>query len=514
MNTNLHTHRRRTAALLLVAAVVMTSSPSATATQSWAPVRPEVIRSSDNVVLRWNAAALQGVRDSKLGPPMVARALAIMHTCMYDAWSAYDRTAVGTRLGDELRRPRRERTLPNIVEAVSFAAYRAAVDLFPDDRDSVFDPLMATLGYDPADTTTDVSTPAGVGNRACAAVLDFRHHDGANQLGDEPGGAEGVHYSDYTGYQPVNEPMDLTAPFDPEGVEDPARWQPLRYADANGVMVEPSFVGAHWSEVVPFALPTSSALRSPIGPATPSSRRFRTQARKLVAISAGLTDRQKTIAEYWADGPNSELPPGHWNLFAAHVSHRDDHGSSKQGIERDIKLFFALNNALFDAGIVAWDAKRAFDSARPITTIRYLFRGRMVRAWAGPYKGTRLIDGAAWHPYQPSWFPTPPFPEYASGHSNFSAAGAEVLRLFTGSDRFGASVRIPAGSSNVEPGAVPARDVMLSWPTFTAAANQAGISRRYGGIHFTQGDLDARETGRLCGENAWQLAQRYFDGTA
>src|ERR1700738_2250073 len=82
-------------------------------------------RDSDNVVLLWNEAALQGVRDSKLGPPMVARALAIVHTCAYDAWAAYDHQAVGTRLGAALRRPPRERTLANRNTAISFAAYRA-----------------------------------------------------------------------------------------------------------------------------------------------------------------------------------------------------------------------------------------------------------------------------------------------------------------------------------------------------------------------------------------------------
>src|SRR3989440_9247983 len=123
-------------------------------------------RASDNVVVRWNAAALQGVRDSRLGPPMVARALAIVHTCIFDAWAAYDKRAVGTRFGAGLRRPPRERTLANINAAISFAAYRAAVDLFPGDRVSVFDPLMRRLGYEPANRTTDVSTPAGVGDVA------------------------------------------------------------------------------------------------------------------------------------------------------------------------------------------------------------------------------------------------------------------------------------------------------------------------------------------------------------
>jgi hypothetical protein len=111
-------------------------------------------------------------------------------------------------------------------------------------------------------------------------------------------------------------------------------------------------------------------------------------------------------------------------------------------------------------------------------------------------------------------FPTPPFPEYSSGHSNFSAAGAEILRQFTRSDRFGGSVMFAKGSSRVEPGAVPKNPLTLSWSTFADAANEAGISRRYGGIHFEQGDLDARQTGVLAARQAWAKALTHFNGTA
>jgi hypothetical protein len=266
--------------------------------------------------------------------------------------------------------------------------------------------------------------------------------------------------------------------------------------------------------VAAFALPSGAAMRSPTGPAVSGTAPYRDQALALLHMSARLTDEQKAIVEYWADGPGSELPPGHWNLLAQYVSRRDHHGAGELGVARDVTLFFALNNALLDASVVAWDNKRAFDSARPITAIRYLFHGRKVRAWGGPYQGTRSIDGGTWLPYQQSTFPTPPFPEYASGHSNFSAAAADVLRLATGSDRFGASVTIRAGSSRVEPGAVPAKDVTLAWATFTAAANEAGLSRRLGGIHFEQADLDARATGRSCGDAAWALARRYVNGVA
>lgn len=123
-----------------------------------------------NVVVQWNQAVLQGVRDSTLGPPMVARALAIVHTCIYDAWAAYDRRAVGTQFGGRLRRPRNERTRANKNKAISFAAYRAAVDLLPGDKTTVFDALMAHLGYDINDTSMDTTTPSGSARRHHVAV--------------------------------------------------------------------------------------------------------------------------------------------------------------------------------------------------------------------------------------------------------------------------------------------------------------------------------------------------------
>ncbi|MDQ4133561.1 MAG: vanadium-dependent haloperoxidase [Actinomycetota bacterium] len=466
----------------------------------------------DSVVLRWNAAALAAVRGSRLGPPQVARGLAIIHTCIYDAWAAYDRTAAGTRLGVSLRRPAGERTLANQNKAISHAAYRAAVDIFPGLRTTLFDPLMASLGYNPSDTSTDVSTPSGVGNRACQAVLDFRHHDGSNQLGNTAGGSPGVAYSDYTGYQPYNGVMEPLAPFDPATVKDPNRWQPLRYHDATAVLVTPNWLAPHWNRVVPFALRTPSQLRSATGPAKFGSAQYLQQAQEVLAMSANLTDEHKAVVEYWADGPKSETPPGHWNLFAQFVSRRDQHGAGMAGIAADTKMFFALNNALLDASIVAWDNKVAFDSVRPITAVRFLFRGQPVRAWGGPNQGTRTIDGAVWLPYQPTYFPTPPFAEYTSGHSTFSAAGARVLELFTRSPFFGLSWTVPAGSSVVEPGATPARPVTLSWATFKDAADQAGISRRYGGIHFAQGDLDGRAQGKKVADITYGKAWALFNG--
>jgi len=264
----------------------------------------------DGIVVVWNEAFLQGVRESKLGPPMVARALAVGHTCIYDAWVAYDRVALGTRLGGTLRQPLAKRTLANKKRAISFAAYRAAVDLFPGSTSSVFDPLMQRLGYDPRDLSSDTSTATGIGNLAARAVLDFRHRDGANQLGDEPGGVAGVPYSDYTGYQPLNGPLDIRVPFDPSVVHEPNAWQPLRYVDASGSVVTPPFVGAHWWRLIPFALSPSSRLRSSDGPARYGSAEYLAQAQALLDLSAGLTDEQLDMIGYgqFPYGLDPQLP--------------------------------------------------------------------------------------------------------------------------------------------------------------------------------------------------------------
>ena len=456
-------------------------------------------QSTSNVVVQWNNAALQGVRDSKLGPPMVARALAIVHTCAYDAWAAYDEHAIGTQLGSSLRRSEAERTIENKNEAISFAAYRALVDLMPGDKASLYDPLMADLGYDPNDDSTDVTKPDGIGNVACAAVLNFRHSDGSNQLNG---------YADYTGYTPVNPPS--TVPVNPATIFDLNHWQPLQYVDATGNFVTQKYVGPFWGNVTPFAMTSGDEFSSVVrqfGPAQAGTRAFQRQAMELVDMSARLTDKQKMIAEYWANGPHTELPPGHWDLFAQFVSARDHHT-----LDDDAKMFFALTNAILDAGIAAWDAKREFDSVRPVSAIPYLFQGKTIRCWGGPGLGTVTADGSQWIPYQPSTFPTPPFAEFMSGHSAFSAAGAAILRLWTGSDRFGDSVTFPAGSSSIEPDVTPAAPVTLWWPTFSAAADEAGISRRYGGIHFKTGDLVGRMVGELVGEQAWARAGTYFRG--
>jgi hypothetical protein len=319
----------------------------------------------DTVVVQWNNAALQAIRDTHPGPPIVARMLSIAHTCMYDAWAPYDAVAVGMWLGQTLRQPVAERSESNKRKAVSFAAYRALVDLFPTEQ-SKFDSVMTSLGSDLTDASTDAQTPAGVGNVACHAVLDFRHHDGSNQLGDLHVGA----YTDYTGYAPVN---------DPDHINDPTHWQPLRVTDGHGGFVIQTFTAPHWGQVIPFALSAPDQFKPKKPNVFPTdARQYLKQAQQILEYSASLTDREKMIAEYWADGPNSELPPGHWALFAQTVSRRDRHT-----LDQDVKMFFAMTNAVFDAGISAWHFKRAYDYVRPVTAVHVLFTGQQVIVWAG-----------------------------------------------------------------------------------------------------------------------------------
>jgi hypothetical protein len=136
-----------------------------------------------------------------------------------------------------------------------------------------------------------------------------------------------------------------------------------------------------------------------------------------------------------------------------------------------------------------------------------------IRAWGGPGKGTVEMEGSQWVPYQPATFPTPPFPDFVSGESAFSAA-ASILAAWTGSDRFGDSVTIPAGSSKIEPGRTPTHPVILRWETFSDAASEAGISRRYAGTQFRSADLAGRLLGRVVAAKAWSQATTYFDGIA
>jgi hypothetical protein len=477
-----------------------------------------------NVVLAWNDAALTAISETPTAPTVASRALAMLNTAMYDAWAAYDDAALSTTTFGLHRRPPAERTEANKREAMSYAAYVVLANLYSDlrYRGVCFQDLFYALGYDPdpdgdgsVNLSTDLSTPVGVGSWAGRLVVSNRRTDGANEDCDTREGT--CLYLDNSGYAPVNAPADVTGTLT---ITDPNRWQPLIVTDLDSTsgVCEPGplraqqFTTPHWGGVAPFALgdaPISGTL-GPILWSAEDPGPYELQAREMISISGALDDEKKAIAAYWANGPDTVLPPGHWITFGQYVSERD--GNS---LDDDAQMFFALGNGVFDAGIIAWRMKRQFDSVRPLSAVHFALAGQTVRAWAGPGRGIQDIPAEQWLPYQKPCFVTPPFGEYVSGHSAFSAAGAEVLRRFTGSDAFGASVTLDANFIDREyiGGEVLTQSVTLSWTTFSEAADQSGLSRRYGGIHFERGDLDGRTVGRAAGEQAYARAQEYISGT-
>jgi hypothetical protein len=121
---------------------------------------------------------------------------------------------------------------------------------------------------------------------------------------------------------------------------------------------------------------------------------------------------------------------------------------------------------------------------------------------------------AYWLPYQKASFVTPAFPGYISGHSTFSRAAAEVLAAITGSPFFPGGL----GSYTFNPGFLlfeqgPSQTLHLQWGTYFDAADQAGLSRLFGGIHVSADDFTGRLTGSRCGQGVWALARSYFDGS-
>lgn len=522
------------AALVSMALVISMVAALATAPQARAqtggepgttwPINNYGPRAGDNVVLKWNEELLQAIRlhPAQTGPTITARALGVLHTATYDAWAAYDAVAKGTRLGSTLRRPQAERTLANKNKAISFAAYRVLVDLFPAAQHPRMNEVdlaqqMVELGYDPNDTSTDTTTPQGIGNVVAKAVLDFRHHDGSNQLGDEPARTTpdpSRRYADYTGYTPVNQW---------NAINDPWRWQPLCTLTATGVSngmpptpsegscSAPNYTiqraaTPQWSKVTPFALISPLQYRVLGPPKNPNGTYSTAEIETALADTANLTDVEKAKAEYWADGPQTEFPPGHEAVFAQALSRKRNHN-----LDTDVKLFFILGNAMLDASIAAWAWKYHYDFVRPITAIRAQKRTQMVNSWLGPNRGFGMVPGAQWMPYQQLTVVTPPFPEYVSGHSTFSGAAASVLATFNGGDTFGASVTIPRGSSKFESN-TPSTDVTLTWPTFSHASDEAGMSRRWGGIHFKSGDFHGRGLGRQVAQFVYSRAQNYIQG--
>ncbi len=570
----------------------------------------------------WDDAMLELIRQVVPAPTVHARNLFHTSAAMWDAWAAYDPTADGYFVTEKHTAddPQAAREA-----AMSQAAYRillwryATVSDLPAAVDQL-DAVMADLCYATDDDSTDGDDPIALGNRIAAAVIEFGATDGA--LEDE-------RYED-SSYRPANEAMVVT---DPGAVmNDPNSWQPLSLGvqlSQNGLPIPgnvQTYIGPHWGYVTSFALPESPT-GTPIDPGPPprlgdpeTDADFKQAALEVLRDSSQLdpadgveidispaslgnntlgsndgtgydtnpvtgepyepervprADLYRAIAEYWADGPTSETPPGHWNLLANKVADTPGferrlagEGPELDPLEWDVKTYFALNGAAHDAAIAGWGLKSYYDSVRPISMIRYMgglgqssnpggpsydpdglpleaglvevitaessapgerhedladHIGEMaVYAWRGApddpetqTSGVGWIRAVDWVPYQRPTFVTPSFAGYVSGHSTFSRVAAVVMSSITGSPYF------PGGLATwtVEEGALlheegPTTDVDLQWATYFDAADQAGVSRLYGGIHIPQDDIEGRRIGDEVGRGAWELAQTYFDGTA
>jgi hypothetical protein len=445
-------------------------------------------------------------------PTIISRQMVIPMTAMYDAWAAYDERAVGTRLGDTLRRPAAERTQQNKEIAIAHAMYLTLVDLFPGDAVFIAGQMRA-MGQDPSDVGDGPTSPQQIGRKAAQAVLEYRKNDGANQHGDAPGGKP-VPYADYTGYVPKNTVDHVT---------DPDKWQPIPFSDGKGGTHAPGFLTPHWGRVKPFALERSDQFRPPPQPLA-KSKELAQQTDEFIEFNATLSLEQKALVEFMRDGPRSTGQSGHWLQFAQDVSRRDH-----LDLDQDVKLFFAIANVAFDAFVACWDAKRFYDSSRPWTLVRHFYKGKDLRGYLGECRGTGKLPATAWMPYSPPTFLTPPFPAYPSGHSTVSGASSKMLELFTGSDEFGGYARHDAGMYTEEDCTTaqmqardgvaatdvpPTHEVILEMPTFTATADMAGISRVMGGYHIQADNVEGLALGRKIAEYSWPKYQAYFDGTA
>jgi len=561
---------------------------------------------AESVARSWNEQNLDAIRIDFPAPTVHARNLFHTSIAMWDAWAAYEPGALGYL-------HREDATAADITaarnEAISYAAYRVLSVRYLLSTNAETTSLalrnhMFALGYDPDLDSTDGDSPAALGNRIGETVLDFYSNDNSNEANN---------YTDNT-YSPKNSPLILQNPG--TNLTAPNRWQPLAFDVAqtqNGQVASEIqiFVGSHWGDVRPFAMslvPGELVYHDPgeppkLGGDTEAeyiagnltvirrSRDLDPNRPAMIDISPGaignntlgqndgtgyvsnpitnspyapnivpVGDYGRVLAEFWADGPDSETPPGHWNTLANIASDHPDFEPRLGGIgpllgqlEWDVKMYFALNGALHDAAVAAWGCKRVYDYVRPISSLRHLAGegllplepdlveevtlatsaagqrhegltpGKIaIHAWGGEpedpeneFTGAKWIHAEDWLPYQRDTFVTPAFAGYVSGHSCFSRAAAEVMTRMTGSPYF------PGGMGSftahqdefLEFEKGPSVDVVLQWATYYDAADEAGISRLYGGIHVPVDDGPGRIIGSRCGIAAFELASSYFDSS-
>ena len=295
---------------------------------------------------------------------------------------------------------------------------------------------------------------------AAASSFDAVHTAILAAIPNGPQKTAGIVWGEFVANQILaaraNDGSDALVP-PPDG-SGPGVWVPTPPAFAPYLLPQ-------WGFVVPFGMSSSSQFRPP-GPPSLNSQQYAAdynEVKELGALSGSTrTAEQTQIALFWADGAGTETPPGHWNSIAQIIA-----AGQGNTLEENARLFALLNIAMADAAICAWDAKYTFHFWRPVTAIAFV---EPLLNWA-------------------SFIVTPPFPDYVSGHSTFSGAAATVLPLFYGTE----DLPFTTGSDFL-PG------VTRSFSTCLDAAEEAALSRLYGGIHFRSANEDGLQAGISIGE--------------
>ena len=362
-------------------------------------------------------------------------------------------------------------------------------------------------GWDSQTLASEIARIQAAGNwtgwtTAWTTWLTDRNADGF-LVAKIPGPLPGSPNSQYKNGSTTLDPL-LTV--DPATYTAPTQWTPLVLNGANKLYATPT-----WNNVRSTCLSAPdeqslSDLAAPYFPSNPTDRY--TDLSGMLDTTATMTDYDKLTAEWWAGGPTTSTPPGilmwYWKNYMATYSISDT-----QGTRAFMLSGLQVAIGLFEAGRVAWGQKLLYTQARPIQDIRRLWRGRTVIGYTG-----QGVLGESWLPYQEANFVTPPFPDFVSGHSTYSAVFANTMAQWFGDDirtdslitmtdlnlvtptlsgvvetqPFG-TVVFPVGSSGIQPGIVPAQATTISFTKWSDLAQSAGISRQYGGIHCMSAHL-------------------------
>jgi membrane-associated phospholipid phosphatase len=413
----------------------------------------------DDVIISWNQILLDAIATAKTPPPVASRAMAMVQTAVFDAvnniakkYKNYAITEIAPAETDPISIVIEEQA------AAIQAAYTVLTSLFASQKATFDAKLTSSL----AAITDGVAKTDGLtfGKTIADKVIASRANDGATTK---------------VPYTPGTNPGD----WQPTAVVTGADGKPV--LDANGNTTPAPAVLPQWGKVTTFGiLPGDVVNNRPAAPPALNSEQYAAEFNQVKDIGAAnsttRTADQTEIAKFWADGGGTFTPPGHWNQIAQDVA-RNQFNS----LVDNARLFAALDVAEADAAIVCWDTKYNYSRWRPITAIRK----------ADTDDNPATTADTTWT----SLLTTPNFPAYTSGHSTFSSAAATVLTSLYG-DNYQFSTTGPG-----LPG------VIRNFTSFTQAAEEAGISRIYGGIHFMSDNTVGLAAGKKVGE---YIAQNLF----